>query len=122
MLITIGYSNNLCVHSAAEGNFSYFQFFTVTNKTLVNILMHFSWSTAHESFSREICPSHLLFHKVCLSIAIYMAVARDQKLLRNSPLPGGKRNGQGRSGCLGPLPHAMALTEAPLTRETARPF
>ena len=71
MLITIRYSNNLCVHSAAEGNFSYFQFFTVTDKTLVNILMHFSWSTAMRVFP-EIYPSHLLFHKGSLSIAIYM--------------------------------------------------
>ena len=77
---------------------------------------------SHESFSREIYPSRLLFRKGCLSIAIYMAVTRDQRLLRNSPLRGGKHNGQGRLGCLGPLPHAMALTEAPLTQEIAWPF
>lgn len=64
MLITIRYSNNLCVHSAAEGNFSYFQFFTVTDKTLVNILMHFSWSTAMRVFPER------FIHPICFFIKV----------------------------------------------------
>ena len=73
MLITVGYSNNLCVHSAIERNFSYFQFFffffyfqffTVTNKTLVNILMHFSWSTAMRVFPER------FIHPSCFSIKV----------------------------------------------------
>ena len=64
MLITVGYSNNLYVHSAIERNLSYFQFFTVTNKTLVNILMHFSWSTAMRVFPER------FIHPSCFSVKV----------------------------------------------------
>lgn len=86
MLITVGYSNNLCVHSAIERNFSYFQFFLFffllsvfhCYKQDFGKYSHaFFLEHSHESFSREIYPSQLLFHKGCLSIAIYMAVTRD---------------------------------------------
>ena len=85
-----------------------------------------------QSFSREIYPSHLLFHKGCLSMAIYMAVASNQSLLRNSSLRGGEHNGPGRlwvawaspvcNGCYRSPPHwgnSMALPA--LSSSTRRP-